>query len=152
MDSKQKTAYCGIYCPDCIRYNNKFDTYARQLRDELKNIEFHKYAEIETPFGANFHKYKEFTEVLNALSNAQCDKPCRVGGGCSGTPCKIMECCISNHYEGCWECAELDECDKFDILEPRCGQMPKNNIKKIKKYGVQKWSETRDKFYIWSKK
>jgi hypothetical protein len=149
MNPQHETAYCGIYCPDCIRYQNKYDEYARKLRTELENIEFQKYAEIDTPFGANFKKYDAFIEVLNALSNTQCDKPCRVGGGCSGNPCKIMECCISKSYEGCWECNDLDECEKFDILQPRCGEMPKNNIRKIKKHGVQNWIELRDKFYIW---
>jgi hypothetical protein len=149
MDPKNETAYCGIYCPDCIRYKNKFTKHASQLKDELKKIEFDKYAEIKTPFGANFEKYNEFIEVLYALDNAQCKKPCRVGGGCSGTPCKIMECCISRGFEGCWDCTELDECEKFDILQPRCAEMPKNNIRTIKKNGVQHWIELRDKFYIW---
>jgi len=149
MDPKNETAYCGIYCADCIRYKNEFTKHASQLKDELKKIEFDKYAEIKTPFGANFERYNEFIEVLYALANAQCEKPCRVGGGCSGIPCKIMECCISKGFEGCWDCTELDECEKFDILQPRCGEMPKNNIRTIKKHGVQNWIELRDKFYIW---
>ncbi|MDA3896730.1 MAG: hypothetical protein PF482_11365 [Desulfobacteraceae bacterium] len=67
MNSLHETAYCGIYCPDCIRYQNKYDEYARKLRNELENVEFRKYAEINSPFGANFKKYNEFIEVLNAL-------------------------------------------------------------------------------------
>jgi uncharacterized protein DUF3795 len=149
MNSLDKTAYCGIYCPDCIRYQNKYVEYAQKLKNELENIEFSKYAAIRTPFGADFEKYDEFVEVLDALVNSQCEKPCRVGGGCSGTPCKIMECCISKGFEGCWDCTEMDDCEKFDILEPRCGEMPKNNIRKTRKHGVQNWIDLRDKFYIW---
>lgn len=152
MNELQETAYCGIYCPDCIRYNNKYQIYARQLRDELEDIEFHKYAEVDSPFEPNFKSYNEFIEVLTVLSALQCNKPCRVGGGCSGTPCKIMDCCLSKNFEGCWQCTDLDECEKFDILEPRCGEMPKNNIKIIQKNGIQNWIEFRDKFYIWQKK
>ena len=151
MDSQHETAYCGIYCPDCIHYKNKYSIYARQLKNELENIEFDKYAEIDSPFGAQFKKYKEFREVLDALSDTQCDKTCRVGGGCSGNPCKIMECCLSKKYEGCWECNETDECEKFDFLQPRCGKMPKNNIEKIRKNGIKNWIELRDKFYIWQR-
>jgi hypothetical protein len=151
MNPQNETAYCGIYCPDCIRYKNKYSLYADQLMAELENIEFHKYADIDSPFGANFKKYKEFIEVLRALIDSRCDKPCRVGGGCSGNPCKIMECCIFNGREGCWECTELDECENFDILEPRCGETPKNNIKNIKKYGIGNWVEKRGKFYVWQK-
>ena len=149
MDPKNDTAYCGIYCPDCIRYKNKFSMHASQLKEELGKIEFDKYAEIKTPFGANFEKSNEFIEVLHALENAQCEKPCRVGGGCSGTPCEVMKCCISKSIEGCWDCTELDECKKFEILQPRCGEMPKNNVRTIKKHGIQHWIELREKFYIW---
>ncbi len=149
MDSQNETAYCGIYCPDCIHYKNKYSIYARKLNLELENKEFAKYAEIDSPFGEQFQKYKEFTEVLKALSNTQCTKTCRVGGGCSGIPCKIMECCHSNGYDGCWECKESESCNKFDFLQPRCGEMPKKNIKKIKEHGIQNWVDSRHIFYIW---
>ena len=149
MNSHQKTAYCGIYCPDCIRYRNQYDASARQLKNELERVDFQKYAEIDTPFGANFKKYPEFMEVLNALAASQCNMPCRVGGGCSGTPCEIMACCIANKFEGCWECHKVEQCEKFAILQPRCGKMPQNNILKIKTVGITDWVELRDKFYIW---
>jgi len=34
MDTKDKelTAYCGLYCGDCIRYNSKASTLAYDLR------------------------------------------------------------------------------------------------------------------------
>lgn len=149
MNSLDQTAYCGIYCQDCIRYQNKYVQYAQELKNELEKIEFSKYAAIKTPFGADFEKYKEFRDVLDALVKSQCENPCRVGGGCAGKPCKIMACCVSRNFQGCWECAELDECEKFDILEPRCGEMPKNNIRKIRQHGIKDWIGVRDKFYIW---
>ena len=149
MNPQNESAYCGIFCPDCIRYKNKYTEHASQLKAELEEVKFDKYAEIDTPFGANFRKYEEFSEVLNELVKSQCDNPCRVGGGCSGNPCKIMECCISKHFEGCWECSELDDCDKFDILTPRCGETPKNNVKLIKQHGIQNWVPLKGKFYIW---
>jgi len=131
--------------------NRKLLIYARQLKKELEDIEFDKYAEIDSPFGAQFKKYTEFRKILDALSKTQCDKTCRVGGDCSGDACKIMECCLSKRYEGCWECSELDECEKFDFLQPRCGDMPKDNIRKIRKHGIKNWIELRDKFYIWQR-
>lgn len=151
MNPKDATAYCGIYCLDCIHFRNRYSEYARQLKDELEQIEFDQYAAIDSPFGAQFGKYDAFKEVLKVLAETQCDKTCRVGGGCSGTPCEIMECCVSRNYEGCWECSETDECDKFDFLQPRCGEMPKNNIRKIHKHDIQNWADMRDKFYIWQK-
>jgi len=151
MDSLNETAYCGIYCPDCMHYKNSYSVHAQKLIDELKNIEFHRYAEINSGFRADFKNYNVFFEVLNSLAGVKCDNTCRVGGGCSGKPCKIMECCLSNGYEGCWECNELVTCDKFDILEPLCGEMPKNNLKIIKEHGILRWVELRDKFYVWQR-
>ncbi|VFQ45788.1 DUF3795 domain-containing protein [Desulfoluna butyratoxydans] len=147
-----ETAYCGIYCPDCIRYHNRFEAHAQHLKEELEKVAFHKYAAVDSPFGASFSHYNEFSEVLDALAESGCKKPCRVGGGCSGTPCKIMECCLSRKYEGCWECDEVDACDKFDLLEPRCGEMPKKNIRTIKQHGPQDWIAFREPFYIWQQK
>jgi len=144
-----ETAYCGIYCPECIRYANRFEAHARHLKEELEKVAFHKYAAVDSPFGANFSHYTEFSDVLDGLAESGCQKPCRVGGGCSGTPCKIMECCLSKGFEGCWECDEVDGCDKFDLIEPRCGEMPKNNIRAIKKHGIQDWIAFRSPFYIW---
>jgi Protein of unknown function (DUF3795) len=149
MTSQNETAYCGIYCPDCLRYKNKYSKHAERLKADLEKISFHKYAEIKAPFGANYEKYQDFIEVIDTLISSQCDKPCRVGGGCSGTPCKIMNCCISKNYEGCWECGELAACDKFEMLHPRCGERPKRNLKLIVKHGIDNWDSLRGKFYIW---
>jgi len=149
MNPLEKTAYCGIFCPDCIRYKNEYSDCASQLKSRLMNVEFEKYAKVDTPFGANFNKYDVFMEVLDALSSAQCSNPCRVGGGCSGEQCEIMKCCLSRGFDGCWDCGEVAGCDKFTILAPRCGEMPKNNILKIKKHGMNDWAAFRDNFYIW---
>ena len=54
-------------------YKNKYTEQASQLKAELEKIEFDKYAEIDTPFGANFKKYEEFSEVLNELIKSKCD-------------------------------------------------------------------------------
>ncbi|WP_169738210.1 DUF3795 domain-containing protein [Maridesulfovibrio frigidus] len=146
-----KVAYCGIYCPDCIHYQNEYSKLASELKNHLLEIGLDKYAKTKSPFGAQFQNYEEFETILSALAETKCDKPCRAGGGCSGIPCEIMDCCISKSYEGCWECSNVDSCDKFTFLEPRCGKMPKNNIRKIKKLGLDDGIEQRDNFYIWLK-
>ncbi|WP_027721024.1 DUF3795 domain-containing protein [Maridesulfovibrio zosterae] len=149
--NKDRTAYCGIYCPDCIHFKNDYSKLAKKLEDHLKDIEFDKYAEIDSPFGKGFKNWKKFSEVLATLANTKCNIPCRPGGGCSGVPCKIMNCCLEKNYEGCWECSDYEGCEKFDFLEPRCGQMPKSNIHEIKKNGMDCWPGRRHKFYIWQK-
>lgn len=143
------TAYCGIYCGDCIHYKNNHSQLAEDLKKELAKVKFEKYAAIKSSFGDDFKHYKEFLTVLKALEKHYCSKPCRVGNGCSSTPCEIMKCCLEKGYTGCWECNEVNDCNKFDFLEPRCGDMPKNNLKKIKRLGLANWAEHREKFYIW---
>ena len=151
MDSLNETAYCGLYCQDCMHYKNNFSIHAQRLVDELKKIEFREYAEINSGFKANLEKFGIFSDVLNTLAGIKCNKTCRVGGGCSGIPCQIMKCCLSKGYTGCWECYDIDPCDKFDILTPVCGKNPKNNLRLIKKHGVENWVDLRNKFYIWQK-
>lgn len=151
MSTRQNTAYCGIYCPDCIHFRNRYSHMARELEDHLKEIEFDRYAEISSPFGQGLSNWKQFAEVLHELAGTQCNNPCRPGDGCSGKPCKIMLCCQQKGFEGCWECPDTSGCDKFDFLEPRCGQMPRKNIEKIKKHGMENWIENRHHFYIWQK-
>ena len=143
------TACCGIYCGDCIHYKNNHSKLASHLKNELDAVGFNKYAEIESPFGDDFKNYKEFIKVLDALVKNYCNNPCRVGNGCSSIPCEIFKCCQENGLKGCWECIRVDSCKKFSFLEPRCGNMPKNNLKKIKKFGIDNWLEHRDKFYVW---
>jgi len=151
MKELEKTAYCGIYCTDCIRFRNAYSATAGKLKELLDSSEFHKYAEVKTSFGSEFEKYPEFMDVLEGLIDAQCEQTCRVGGGCSGVPCEIMKCAQLKNYEGCWQCEEIEGCDKFVFLEPRCGNMPKNNLKKISEAGMEDWAELRDRFYKWQR-
>lgn len=143
------TACCGIYCPDCIHYQNKHSKLARELHNELEKNDFAKYAAIKSPFGEDLSEYPAFLKILNALINSYCEHPCRVQGGCFSGPCKIMACCEAKGYTGCWECNDVEDCGKFDFLEPRCGNMPKYNIKKIKELGTGNWVKSRHKYYIW---
>lgn len=151
MTSKENTAYCGIYCPDCIHYQNKYNELAHDLEKHLMEINFADYAKIESPFGQGFSPWNEFSKILNTLANTKCNIPCRSGGGCSGKPCEIMECCMKKGFEGCWDCSEIKECKKFVFLEPRCGEMPKKNIQEIKIHGIENWTSKRHNFYIWQK-
>lgn len=143
------TACCGIYCPDCIHYRNKQSKMAGELRDELKKVGFDEYAAVKSPFGKELDHYPDFIKVLEAIAGYYCEQTCRVQGGCFSGPCKIMTCCREKGFAGCWECAELEACDQFDFLEPRCGDMPKNNIRKIKEKGLENWIPHRQKYYKW---
>jgi len=148
-DNFALTAYCGVYCADCLHYRNRHSKLAGNLKRELEISGFNQYAQVESPFGEVFKHYNEFIKVLDALANHYCASPCRVSGGCSTSGCAIIKCCRDNGYAGCWECRHFEKCDKLSILEPRCGDMPVNNLRKIRTLGPNNWAEHRQKFYIW---
>lgn len=128
-------AYCGLYCGDCHGYTGTIADLARDLRKELRKSRFDKVAEV-IPF-KEFQHYKECYEALGAMVKLRCKKACRGGGG---PPfCKIRECCLKKGFEGCWECDQIDDCDKLEFLEPVHKDAHTKNLKNIKKLGVDKW-------------
>jgi len=149
------TAYCGLYCGDCIRYRSRAADLARDLLSELQNTEFNRYAEIKSgsakQFDAvkQFEHYKECCEVLEAIVALQCNNTCRVGGGCPSFSCEILECCREKGFEGCWQCDEFASCGKFEPLKSMHGDSPQQNLKRIKELGLDRWAKHRCKPYVW---
>jgi hypothetical protein len=152
MKGKDLTACCGVYCPDCIWYHNNFSAQAKKLKDRLKQVDFDRYASVKSPFSPELEYYPEFLAVLNFIARNDCLEPCRKGGGCAGNPCKIMKCADEKKLEGGWQCEEMKDCEKFDILTPRCGDTPYKNLMKIKELGYENWIKEKGPYYIWQKK
>ncbi len=143
------TAYCGLYCGDCLRYKSKAADLARDLEIELQKAKFDKYAQVKSASVKEFEHYGECLQVLNAIARLKCDTPCRAGGdGCLQT-CEIKRCVELKKLEGCWECGELEKCGKFEFLKPFSGDIPKENVRRIREYGLDKWVKHRGKFYLW---
>ena len=143
------TAYCGLYCGDCIRYKSRFEDLARDLGNELQKIRFDKYAEAKSASVRGFGNYKEFRDVLDAMVKLKCDAPCRAGRDGCLQPCEIKACVQLKGLEGCWQCDEFEGCGKFEFLEPICGDTPQQNLRKIKEYGLDGWAQYRGKYYAW---
>ena len=128
-------AYCGLYCGDCFGYTGQLADLARDLRKVLREQKFDKIAEV-IPF-KEFKHYKTCYEVLGAMVKLRCKKACHGGGG---PPfCKIRKCCQKNGFQGCWECDNIDECDKLNSLESIHKNTHIKNLKSIKKIGLNKW-------------
>lgn len=142
------TAYCGLYCGDCIRYKSRVSDLANELREELLKAQFEKYAEVKSMFVKELKHYKECCEVLESLAELQCHSACR-DGGCPTFSCKIIACCRSKGFKGCWECNEFDGCGEFRFLEPFHGDIPLKNLRKINELGLEKWTAHREKFFLW---
>ena len=119
---------------------------------KLEQVNFKQYASVKSPFGRELDHYKEFVDILKFISRNDCKEPCRKDGGCGGIPCKIMKCAEEKNYEGCWECADFKDCEKFDIVIPRCGDTPYKNLLKIKELGYKDWINERGPYYIWQRK
>jgi hypothetical protein len=149
------TAYCGLYCKDCIRYRSRAADLARQILDELKNTQLDKYASIKCSEQKQLNPVKQFghfrecCEVLEAIAALQCNRPCRTGGGCPTFSCEILECCQKNGLEGCWRCSKFENCEKLAMLNSIYGDSTRQNLKLIREHGIDNWAKHRNKPYIW---
>ena len=122
-------------CADCHGHSGIIPDMARDLRKELREIKYDKFASfISTyPFGKDFESYNECYKVLGAMVKFRCRKGCRNGGG---SPfCKIRICVEKKGFDGCWECDEYNVCKKLQFLEPVHGDAHIKNINKIKTIG-----------------
>lgn len=143
------TAYCGLYCGDCLRYRNRYSELAGDLKQELARVNFTPYAAAKSRAQGKFRDFPACLETLDQLAALQCEQSCRVGGGCASFACEIFACCRGKGFQGCWECQELEACAKFEFLEPYHAECPKENVRKIRALGLDDWAATRTKCYLW---
>lgn len=144
------TAYCGLYCGDCLRYRSKVTGLAQDLLSELQAVRFDRYAEVKSAAVKELKRYEECRRVLEAIIRLGCNTPCRSGGDGCLEPCEIKICVQARKFEGCWECDEFEGCNKFEFLKLLHGDTAKGNLRKIKKHGLNKWAKHRGMFYVWS--
>ena len=155
MDDKKDEnliAYCGLYCADCHGHNGRIPDLARDLRKELRESRYDKFAGFISTysFGKDFKNYDECYKVLGAMVKFRCKKGCRSGGG---SPfCKIRKCCQKKELEGCWVCEEFEKCEKLDFLNPVHGDAHVKNLRLIKKIGEKEFVKGKTHWYVAKKK
>jgi len=140
-------AYCGLYCQDCHGYNGKIPDLARDLRKELRETRYDKFAHFISTysFGRDYKNYDECYKVLGAMVKFRCRRGCRNGGG---SPfCKIRKCAQEKEYDGCWECTEFENCKKLDFLKNVHGDAHIKNLRKIKKKGKKEFVNGKTLWY-----
>jgi len=145
------TGLCGLYCGDCLRYNGKVVDLAGELWQELKKAQFEKYAAVRSKSVKELEDYGRCCKVLEAVARLKCISPCRLGGDGCASPCAIKKCVQSKGIHGCWSCHQMERCGKFEFLKTMHGDSPRENLKKVQKYGLSKWAAHRGKFYPWAK-
>ena len=94
------TAYCGLYCKDCIRYQSRASELADELLKEIERTKFTEYANVKRSHKKGFENFNTFIPVLKVISGINCENPCRSGGdGCEGE-CEIIKCVRGKEFEG----------------------------------------------------
>ena len=74
--SENLIAYCGLYCGDCHGYQQKIPDLARDLRKELRQSKYKKFADFlgGQSFGKAFQNYDKCYEVLGAMVRFRCHR------------------------------------------------------------------------------
>jgi hypothetical protein len=143
--NKKYTAYCGLFCLDCIPSDKRLFETIDEIETLLIEIKFDKYAELKSKNNETFKNYSKFLDVLKEMKNLECKYVC-TEGGCK-EDCKIRECVEEKQYEGCWECDDFKECQLLEHLKKI--HPIEHNLKMIKKYGVNDWARKRKPHYFW---
>ena len=144
---REQTAYCGLYCGDCIPANQSLFDTAAALRQQLDDWQFEKYAQHKSIRNRTFVDYPAFRAVLDALLTLRCPKTCFHGGG--NPECAIRVCARQKELEGCWQCDDFETCEILQILCCCHGDTARHNLRMIRQHGVEHWSHTRGKHYVW---
>ncbi|MBN1165841.1 MAG: DUF3795 domain-containing protein [Methanospirillaceae archaeon] len=139
MENEDIVTFCGLCCLDCHGYTQKIPDLARDLRKELRKVNYAKFADTlsSLPFANAFLKYEDCYEVLGLMMKFRCKKGCRNGGG--PPSCKIRACCRDKNIQGCWECDECMTCEKLDFLQANHGDGHRKNLAAIQKKGIDEF-------------
>ena len=102
QNERELTAFCGLYCGDCIRYKCRASDLSDELLNEINKLHFTEYANVKRTHTKEFENFDSLMSSLKAISVIKCEIPCRLGGdGCVGT-CEIIKCVKNKLFEGCW--------------------------------------------------
>ena len=148
---KKYTAYCGLYCKDCIPGNKELFDTIKKLEQIVSETELDKYADFKSNKNPVFKKFPDFIIVLKELKNLECTGSCVEGPyselGCT-KDCKIRKCVLDKQIEGCWDCKDFKRCElilKHSTFHPDL----LTNLEVIKENGIENWLDKRGKHYKW---
>jgi hypothetical protein len=145
-DQARYTAYCGLYCQDCIPSDRRLFDLLDELDGRIEELQLEKYAALKAEKEEAFRDYPAFVAVLQALRRLRCESPCAEGGCKPG--CAIRACVREKGYDGCRGCGDFESCR---LLAPLTAHHPGllHNLRMIKAYGPWGWSGRSGKHYRW---
>jgi hypothetical protein len=153
MDDRKYTAYCGLYCRDCIPGNPRlFELIAALLR-EFEDTGFAHYAAYKANKIAFLNEFSVAERFLQEVLKLRCSGS-RLEGpeselGCM-KDCAIRRCVAARNLEGCWQCSLRSICEHIAGLS---GFHPGiyRSLDAIARHGIESWTEHRGKYYPWSR-
>jgi len=146
-DSERYTAYCGLFCRDCIPSTTKLFELTDELRQLLERLGFEHYAALKSRRMPNLKGYSTFAQVLGEIPSLRCEAPCREGGG--NPQCRVRQCAVEKGHRGCWECSQFVSCELLQPLRDFHGDNINHNLGMIQQHGTARWIAHRAKHYPW---
>jgi hypothetical protein len=70
MEDKNLTAYCGLYCGDCIRFKCRASDLSALLLDELERSHFQEYSKVKRYHAKELEHYELIITALKGISAA----------------------------------------------------------------------------------
>jgi hypothetical protein len=145
MTDRDLTAFCGLWCNDCIPSNEKLYSLTSELHRMLAEIGFENYAAFKSKRVAAFGDYETFLRVLNAFEKLHCYHYCRKGpcseAGCAES-CQIRVCVLQKGLQGCWDCGTYESCAHIERMG-RFHPDIKHNLAMIREHGIDNWKADR---------
>lgn len=145
VNNNKYTAYCGLYCLDCIPSDERFFDLIKEFDNHLKDLKFAEYAELKSRSNPLFKNFPKFQEVLTEMKKLECKALC-TQGGCK-EDCEIRKCVKEKKYDGCWDCLENKNCELLQPLKEI--HSIEHNLEMIKNYRSDDWIKYRRKHYKW---
>jgi len=164
-------APCGMTCCDCLFYKSDIYEAAKNFKEAIEKHEFDKFLTHfskakNMTFFHDFKKLPEFMAMLEKIAAMQCERVCSEARGCSipevdevagdivkeSHKCHVLVCIESKGYEGCWDCGELETCEKKKFFTSTYGDVPVENCILVRDHGKDAVKPRGNKYYIWQQK
>ncbi len=135
-ETPELLAYCGLYCGDCAGYSGEIADRARELVETMEKYRFELTARHLFP--ERIKDSPGLAEMLGFMTELKCPAVCRQRTDDS-TSCEIRKCCKQKGFYACYECEELEACDKLKSLEALHRDSCIKNLQAIKAMGPEGW-------------